>query len=188
MHPYSGDDRSALLALARSAVIARVRGTSWSVPRVAGALAEPGAAFVSLHAGDRLRGCLGCIEPRPGTVAETVAHMAAAAAGDDPRFAPLAPEELDDTIIEVSILGPLVVISGPDDVVPGRDGLVVEHHGQRGLLLPQVATTWGWDARTFLAETCRKAGLPRTAWQEGAHLYRFEAEVFAESPRVPCRG
>jgi hypothetical protein len=114
--------------------------------------------------------------------------MAAAAAGDDPRFAPLAPEELDDTTIEVSILGPLVIIDGPNDVVPGRDGLVVEHHGRRGLLLPQVATTWGWDARTFLSETCRKAGLPRTAWQEGVHLYRFEAEVFAESPRVPCRG
>ena len=52
---------------------------------------------------------------------------------------------------------------------------------QRGLLLPQVATEWDWDRETFVAQTCRKAGLPRDAWQHGAKLWRFEAEVFGES-------
>ena len=58
----------------------------------------------------------------------------------------------------------------------------MEQGWQRGLLLPQVATEWNWDAETFLAHTCHKAGLPRDAWQHGASIYRFEAEVFGELP------
>ena len=50
-------------------------------------------------------------------------------------------------------------------------------------LLPQVAVEWRWDAARFVAETCRKAGLPLDAWQRGACLWRFEAEVFAERGR-----
>ncbi len=184
MTALSAAERTALLHLARAAVTARVRGSSPPDPAMSGAPAQPGAAFVSVHRGAQLRGCLGCIEPRADTLAETVARMAAAAAGDDPRFAPLGLDELEEATIEVSVLGPLVAISGPEDVVPGRDGLVVEDGGARGLLLPQVATAWGWDARTFIEETCRKAGLPPTAWQEGARLYKFEAQVFAESPRA----
>jgi len=55
----------------------------------------------------------------------------------------------------------------------------VERGWQRGLLLPQVAIEWKWDAEGFLAHTCRKAGLPRSAWRDGAALWRFEAEVFS---------
>jgi uncharacterized protein (TIGR00296 family) len=56
----------------------------------------------------------------------------------------------------------------------------VEQRGRRGLLLPQVATEWGWDRDTFLAQTCVKAGLPRDAWKHGASVFRFQAEVFGE--------
>jgi uncharacterized protein (TIGR00296 family) len=82
--------------------------------------------------------------------------------------------------IELSLLGPLEAIAGADDVEIGRHGLVVERGWQRGLLLPQVATEWEWDRQTFLAQTCQKAGLPGDAWQHGAKLWRFEAEVFGE--------
>jgi AmmeMemoRadiSam system protein A len=174
-------ERIALLRLARAAVTARVDRAPLPEPAACeGTLAEPGAAFVSLHAGDELRGCIGCIEPRGISLAATVIGMAAAAASDDPRFAPLGWHELEKTRIEVSVLGPLVPIGGPADVVVGRDGLVVERGGDRGLLLPQVAVEWGWDADRFVAETCRKAGLPATAWCHGAQLSRFEADVFSE--------
>jgi uncharacterized protein (TIGR00296 family) len=62
----------------------------------------------------------------------------------------------------------------------GRHGLVVEDFRHRGLLLPQVATEWGWDPGQFLAQTCLKAGLPEDAWQLGATVWAFEAEVFSE--------
>ena len=67
------------------------------------------------------------------------------------------------------------------EIVIGRDGLIVESGRRRGLLLPQVAVEWKWDAAEFAAQTCIKAGLPRDAWQKGAKLFRFEAEVFGES-------
>jgi uncharacterized protein (TIGR00296 family) len=89
-------------------------------------------------------------------------------------------DELPAVTIEISVLGPLVPIAGPADVVIGRDGLVVEGDGLRGLLLPQVAVRYGWDADTFVRETCRKAGLAANACREGARLFRFEAEVFSE--------
>jgi uncharacterized protein (TIGR00296 family) len=62
----------------------------------------------------------------------------------------------------------------------GRHGLVVEQGSRRGLLLPQVATEWGWTREEFLQRTCQKAGLPVDAWRHGAHVFRFAAEVFGE--------
>jgi len=51
--------------------------------------------------------------------------------------------------------------------------------GHSGLLLPQVATEYGWDRTTFLEQTCRKAGLPRDAWKDSnSEIYIFSAEVF----------
>lgn len=176
-------ERMTLLVLARSSVEASAHGRSLPAPgRLGGRLDEPGAAFVSIHTSRGLRGCIGCIEPRTESLAEVVVRMAEAAASQDPRFPPLFPDELPDASIEISVLGPLVPVSGPEEIRIGRDGLVVEHDGHRGLLLPQVAVEWGWDVQTFLAETCRKAGLPPAAWREGARVYRFEAEVFGEAP------
>jgi uncharacterized protein (TIGR00296 family) len=109
-----------------------------------------------------------------------VPRCAVAAGTTDPRFPPITPQELDELDIEISLLGPLEPVAGPQDIQIGRHGLVVEQGWQRGLLLPQVATEWQWDAETFLAHTCHKAGLPRDAWKHGAQVFRFEAEVFGE--------
>jgi AmmeMemoRadiSam system protein A len=144
-----------------------------------GVLTQPGGAFVTLHNHGDLRGCIGHIEPTE-PLGQVVARCAVAACSSDPRFAPITPTELGQLDIEISLLGPLEPIAGPHDIEVGRHGLVVESGWQRGLLLPQVATEWGWDAGAFLAHTCHKAGLPRDAWQHGAKLWRFEAEVFAE--------
>ena len=84
--------------------------------------------------------------------------------------------------LEVSVLGPLEEIdpAASESVVIGRHGLVVELGHRRGLLLPQVATEWGWTKDQFLRQASRKAGLPDEAWREGARVFRFEAEVFGE--------
>jgi AmmeMemoRadiSam system protein A len=175
----TGDERRTLLAIARDAIAAHLSGARLDLPDPAGALAQPGGAFVSLHLHGDLRGCIGHIEP-DDLVARIVARCAVAAATSDPRFAPLTRAELDAAHIELSVLGPLEPIAGPADIVVGAHGLVVERGWSRGLLLPQVATEWGWDAEMFLAHTCRKAGLTPDAWRAGAALWRFEAEVFSE--------
>ncbi|MCL4846721.1 MAG: AmmeMemoRadiSam system protein A [Acidobacteria bacterium] len=173
-------DREALLDLARRAVTATARGRPLpEVPRGAW-FDAPGAAFVSLHRHGQLRGCIGCLPPHEHPLADTVVRMAVAAARDDPRFPPVGPDELDDLVIEISVLGPLRPVNGPDDLMVGRDGLVVERGGQRGVLLPQVASEHCWDATRFLDETCRKAHLPPGAWREGAVVRAFSADVFAE--------
>jgi uncharacterized protein (TIGR00296 family) len=78
------------------------------------------------------------------------------------------------------VLGPLEPVASLEDIEIGRHGLVIELGWHRGLLLPQVATEWEWDRQTFVEQTCHKAGLPRDAWQKGAKLWKFEAEVFGE--------
>jgi AmmeMemoRadiSam system protein A len=111
---------------------------------------------------------------------ETIAETAAAAAFEDPRFDPVSEEEAPHLNIEISVLTVPKAIS-PDEVVVGRDGLIVGQHGRRGLLLPQVPLQYGWDRETFLAQTCVKAGLPPEAWRHGATIEGFTAEVFGES-------
>jgi AmmeMemoRadiSam system protein A len=179
----SEHDRQLLLRVARDAIAAHVGAAPARVPGMSGVLAHPGGAFVTLHNHGDLRGCIGHVEATEplGTV---VPRCAVAACSSDPRFPPVTATELDEIDIEVSLLGPLEPIAGPQDVDIGRHGLVVERGWQRGLLLPQVATEWNWDAETFLAQTCHKAGLPRDAWKQGAKLWRFEAEVFGEAGRA----
>lgn len=174
-------DRTLLLQIAREAIAAHVnRQSQAAISSLQSAiLARPAGAFVTLHKGGDLRGCIGHIEATE-PLGQVVARCAVAACSSDPRFPPVTPGELGAIDLEISLLGPLEPIAGPQDILVGRDGLVVERGWQRGLLLPQVATEWGWDADTFLAHTCQKAGLPRDAWQNGAKVWRFEAEVFRE--------
>ncbi len=172
-------ERALLLRIARDAIAAHVADAPVPVPGASGVLARPGGAFVTLHHHGNLRGCIGHIEPTAplGTV---VTRCAVAACSADPRFPPVTPAELEQIEIEISLLGPLEPITGPQEIEIGAHGLVVERGWQRGLLLPQVAIEWKWDAEVFLAQTCHKAGLPRDAWRHGATVWRFEAEVFGE--------
>ena len=175
-------DRHLLLRLAREAIAAYVGNLPAPAPVMSGALARPGGAFVTLHKHGDLRGCIGHVEAKE-PIGRVVPRCAVSAGSSDPRFPPVTSSELDDLDIEISLLGPLEPIAGPADIEIGRHGLVVERGWQRGLLLPQVATEWHWDADTFLAQTCRKAGLTNDAWKHGATIWRFEAEVFGEPQR-----
>ena len=171
-------DRHLLLRLASEAITAYVnRAAVPSDPEALGG--RTGAAFVTIHSRGELRGCIGHLGTNDA-LGRVVPRCAVAACSTDPRFPPIALSELRDLEIEVSLLGPLERIAGPQDVEIGRHGLVVQQGSHRGLLLPQVAIEWKWDAETFLAQTCRKAGLHPDAWKTGAEMWRFEAEVFGD--------
>jgi AmmeMemoRadiSam system protein A len=174
-------ERACLLRIARDAMTAHVTGGTPPSREEIAIDERRSGVFVTLHHRGELRGCIGHIEG-DDVLTRIVARCAIAACSDDPRFPPVASAELPEIQIEMSLLGPLEPIAGPSEIEVGRHGLVVEMGRQRGLLLPQVATEWQWDAVTFLSQTCRKAGLPPHSWQQGAmvKLWRFEAEVFAE--------
>ena len=129
-------------------------------------------AFVSLHRGKELRGCIGtCFPTAP--LCETVKDMTEAAASRDTRVAAISPAELAQIHIEVSVLSPLVEAKEPLVLEIGRHGLYISSGGRRGVLLPQVAVEYGWNMKKFLQQTCVKAGLPKDAWR------RPEAQVLA---------
>jgi AmmeMemoRadiSam system protein A len=128
-----------------------------------------------------LRGCVGYVLPTC-SVYRAVAETARAAAFEDNRFPPVDEQEAPHLLIELSILSPPQPIR-PEEIQVGRHGLLITWHGRRGLLLPQVPMEHDWDRITFLEQTCRKAALPPDAWQKGASLEAFTAEVFGEKSR-----
>ena len=158
-------ERAALLGVARVAVRAAVMGHSPPpLPDLPPRLREPAGAFISLHVGTALRGCIGSVAPE-GPLADLVTRMSAAAATGDPRFLPVHPDELSQLEIEISILSPALPIS-PDQLEPVRHGASIRLGPHRGVLLPQVAARLGWDRPALLAALCEKAGLPPEAWRD----------------------
>lgn len=178
----SPDSRTDLLALARGALEAHFRRLP--TPRLssdrAEAFGEPRGLFVTLRKGGALRGCIGTLAPT-GDLARCVSEYALRAALEDPRFAPLTEDELPRCGIEISVLSAPRAIQGPEEIEIGKDGLILELKGRRGLLLPQVAEEWGFDAERFLGEVALKAGLSPEAWRDAdVCLWAFGAEVFSE--------
>jgi len=181
--PYSAAERSEMLRLAHEAIEAALAGHKLELNPASERLLEPRGAFTTLHLDGHLRGCVGYVYPvKP--LCRTVAETAAAAAFNDTRFQPVTAEEAPRLKAEISVLSPLVPIAA-EDIEAGRHGLVVTLGSRRGLLLPQVALEFGWDAATFLQETCHKAGLPSDAWERGATIEAFTAEVFHEEGFLP---
>ena len=143
-----------------------------------GKLGEQWGAFVTLTKSGQLRGCIGNIVGTKPLIT-TVAEMARAAALEDPRFPRVTPAELPSLDFEISVLTPIRKVNDISEIKVGRDGIIISRGFNRGLLLPQVATEYGWDLDTFLEHTCIKAGLPRDAWkQKGTIIEAFSAEVF----------
>jgi AmmeMemoRadiSam system protein A len=177
---FAPDDCCRLLAIARRALEARVRRERTPAPEGGGALDTRCGAFVSIHSGGDLRGCLGRLEA-DWPIARVVSHLGGAVADSDPRFRPIDTTELAALEIEISILAPAREVQTSADILIGRHGLIVDNGLSRGLLLPQVAAEHDWDVETFIAHTCIKAGLPPDAWERGAKLLCFEAQVFGET-------
>lgn len=148
-------------------------------------LRENCGVFITLTINDSLRGCIGL--PYPTTpLHDAVIQAARSAAYEDPRFPPVNKSEINNIIIEVSVLTSPELIEVPpselpDSILVGRDGLIIERGWNKGLLLPQVPVEWGWDSEQFLSQCCVKAGLPPNAWkQQGTKIYTFQAILFKE--------
>jgi uncharacterized protein len=174
-------EQQTLLQIARLALTAAVEQREFLENLPANEiLQQPTGAFVTLHCRGRLRGCIGQLATADPLI-QVVVHCARAAALEDPRFEPVRPQELPDLDIEVSVLSPLFEIT-LDQIVIGKHGLLITRGWQRGVLLPQVASEFGWSAERFLEETCAKAGLERDAWKHpDARVEAFSAEIFSES-------
>jgi AmmeMemoRadiSam system protein A len=183
---FSREERKLLLKLAHEAIVASLEHRELSLPPVSPHLTEPRGAFTTLYFRGELRGCVGHVYPID-SLYRTIAETARAAAFEDARFWPITLDEAAELEISLSVLSPLRPVQ-PEQVDVGRHGLLVSLHQHRGLLLPQVPIEHGWDRVAFLEQTCRKAGLPSDAWQTGAQIEVFTAEVFGDRDDWPRCG
>jgi AmmeMemoRadiSam system protein A len=181
-HTLDEHERRELLRIARATL--REHFATGMIPPGAphrDVLVAPAGAFVTLHKGTELRGCIGTFaESTP--LYRAIQEMAVSAATRDPRFEPLAEDELGDVDIEISVLSGLAKLpSPPQGIEIGTHGLHVTKGFLRGVLLPQVASESGWTAEEFLSQTCKKAGLKEQDWQDPKAVVEiFSAQIFAE--------
>jgi AmmeMemoRadiSam system protein A len=180
MFQLTEDDQRLLLQIARNAVGSYLSGQPPRLPEItSGVLAESHGVFVSIHQGTDLRGCIGNIHPA-GPLYRTTAECAISAAVGDPRFMPMMRAELPVVEFEISVLSPMSRVNDIGEIEVGKHGILISKGSARGLLLPQVATAYGWTLERFLQETCVKAGLKTDDWKNGAAIDCFSAVIFAE--------
>jgi AmmeMemoRadiSam system protein B/AmmeMemoRadiSam system protein A len=176
------EERRQLLTLARTSIEEEIGAVSARVSsdEVSDQLQHARGIFVTLRFQGQLRGCIGQVQTKT-PLYETVCQAARSAATHDPRFQAVTPEELNGLTISISILSPFTPTKNKDRIQIGRDGLYIRRADMAGLLLPQVAEERSWDAETFLAQTCQKAGLWPSAWQEPeTEIFVFTTEEFGE--------
>ena len=181
---YTQEEERAMTAMARAALEKLLNGEALPkfVPQ-SNRLKESSGVFVTLKSRGQLRGCIGYVEGRK-PLYQAIPAMAAAAAFEDPRFPPLAKNELAGLKIEVTILSPLHKVKDFDEIEVGRHGILVKSGFNQGLLLPQVAAEENWDRKAFLKHACLKAGLdPDDFRKESVEVYTFEGAVICEQPR-----
>ena len=171
--------------LARKAIETYLAERKVIQDRLSGVFEQKRGVFTTLTKHGELRGCIGFPYPIK-RLDEAIIESAIAAATEDPRFPPVTLEEMDEIIVEVTVLTPPEKINAkpielPKHVEIGKHGLMVKRGFYSGLLLPQVAVEYGFDAEEFLSQTCMKAGLPPDCWlMEGTEVYRFEGQIFKE--------
>jgi AmmeMemoRadiSam system protein A len=179
---FSLPERRWLLKLAHEAILSVVELRELEDFSRAPHLEEPRGAFTTIYLHGSLRGCVGYVFPLK-SLYEAVIDTARASSFEDARFLPVTKQEAVQLEISLSILSSLQPVNPGTieaEIEVGRHGLLLAHHGRRGLLLPQVPVEQGWDRITFLEQTCRKAGLPVDGWKNGATIEAFTAEVFGD--------
>ena len=181
----SSIDKKTLLTIARSSIKAAIEGEAIpSFFSLTPDLERHSGTFVTLKINDELRGCIGYIEPIY-PLAQAVQETAIKAATEDPRFMPVSTKELNYVQIEISVLSPIEKVTSISDIKIGQHGLIVESGRRKGLLLPQVATEYGWTPEEFLKQTSLKAGLPENAWkQTETRISCFQVELFSEKDEL----
>jgi uncharacterized protein (TIGR00296 family) len=185
---YNLEQGKKLIKLARDSIWASYSGRGPNVSSdTKKEFGEPRGVFVTINMNGNLRGCIGFPEPVM-PLYDSIIQAAKSAASSDPRFTPLEKNELDSVTIEVSVLTlpRMIEVRNPEDytkiIKVGQDGLIVRGVYESGLLLPQVAVEYKWDAKTFLEQTCRKANLPADSWMDfdRVRVYKFQSQVFSE--------
>ena len=175
---YSPEERELLLRLAHQAIETALDDRELVLPPIPQHLQQHRGAFTTLHLEDDVRGCVGYVFP-VAPLFQTIVETARAAAFQDMRFLPVTREEAAQLQISISVISPLFPVKA-EEVELGKHGLLITQGNRRGLLLPQVPAEHGWNLKTFLEQTSRKAGLPPDAWEHGATLEAFTAEIFGE--------
>jgi AmmeMemoRadiSam system protein A len=178
--PFSSQKK--LLDLARQTLDDFVRKTLRPIAKVQDPYLQirDRGVFVSLHKKKELRGCIGTVSPTT-PLYRTVIDMTEAAASRDCRVRPIRQRELNKIHIDISILSSLIPTNDPLSLEIGKHGVLVARGTRHALLLPQVAAEYQWDIKTFLEQTCLKAGLCKDAWQEQeTQLSSFTALVIEE--------
>jgi AmmeMemoRadiSam system protein B/AmmeMemoRadiSam system protein A len=173
-------DKKALLKYARQTLEQYFTAQIVPLPRnINNMLKTKRGAFVTLKKKGELRGCIGHMaEDTP--LYTTVGAMALQASFNDTRFSPLTREELSQVEIEISVLTPFTLVRNADEIILGRDGVIVKKGNSQAVFLPQVATETGWSKEEFLDQLCYKAGLSAGDWKD-AQLFTFQADVFDEA-------
>jgi AmmeMemoRadiSam system protein A len=180
MDNYSPQEKRELLILARDTIISYLSdGTRPYPDNPNPAFLPERGVFVTLHRQGELRGCIGYPLPVKPLV-EAVVDNAISASTEDPRFPPVTLEEMELIDIEISVLTVPHEVKKVDDVVVGRDGIIVSKGYNRGLLLPQVPVEQRWDLSQYISYGCMKAGLPQDEWKRGVTIETFQAIVFGE--------
>ncbi|HKW65656.1 MAG TPA: AmmeMemoRadiSam system protein A [Terriglobales bacterium] len=175
---YSPAERELLLHLAHQAIDSALDDREPALPALPEHLKQQRGAFTTLYLEGDVRGCVGYVFA-VAPLFQTVIETARAAAFQDMRFLPVTREQAAQLRVSISVLSPLFPIKA-EELELGKHGLLVTQGNRRGLLLPQVPAEHGWDRKTFLEQTCRKAGLATDAWEHGATLEAFTAEIFGE--------
>lgn len=183
------EDGKFLIELARKTIEENLSGKEPEKPsNYSEKLNEKCGVFVTLNSypSKELRGCIGHPYPTDPLI-DAVMDSAVSASTQDPRFPPINKEELENTVIEITVLTPpeLIEVSNPEEypskIKIGEDGLIVELGFNKGLLLPQVPVEWKWNEEEFLTHTCLKAGLAPDAWKDrNIKFYKFQGQIFAE--------
>ena len=146
-------------------------------------LNEKCGAFVTIHNKGKLRGCIGNIIGHT-SLWETVRKMAVEASQNDPRFPPVTAVELEEIDVEISVISPFEKIEDIKKIRVGKHGIFIKQGYYQGLLLPQVATEYGWGRKEFIEHTCLKAGLSRDCYRDSkSEIFIFSAIVFGEKNR-----
>ena len=178
----SQSQRKRLMQIARDSIRTYLEtGKKLAVSETDSLLLKEMGAFVTLNEHGQLRGCIGnLIGQQPLYL--TIRDMAVEAALRDPRFPPVALNELKNIEIEISVLSPMEKINSVDKIQLGKHGVLIKQGFRSGVFLPQVATETGWAKEEFLSNLCsHKAGLPADAWKDKTtEIYIFSAEVFSE--------
>jgi MEMO1 family protein len=179
--PLRQAEKKALLAFARDSINRYL--TTQTLPlanKFPARMEFMQGAFVTLKKGGQLRGCIGHI-PGDEELGRTVGAMALQAAFGDPRFAPVQLSEVKSLEIEISVLTPMKRVASADEIVVGRDGVLMSKAGASAVFLPQVAPENNWGRSEMLDNLCVKAGLQTGCWKKDAQFQIFQAEVFDES-------